>query len=110
MKLANMVAISALALGLGATPALAQAAQGPLSAEATTAKLNREQAEKARLQSAENVASQEAHDAGVVREAEFDAEKARLAKQHEQAMANWQADVDACKAGDRKRCAPPPAE
>lgn len=110
MKLANMVAISALTLVLGATPAFAQPAQGSLSAEATTANLNREQAELARKQMAENAASQEAHDAGVAREAVFEAEKARLAKQHEQAMANWQAEADACKAGDRKRCGSPPAE
>ena len=110
MKLVNMAVVSALALGLLAAPTLAQTAQGTLSAEETTAKLNREQAELARRQMAENTASQEAHDAGVRRESDFEAEKARLAKQHEQAMASWQADLDACKAGVRSRCAPPPAE
>lgn len=110
MKLENMPVIPALALGLFAVPALAQTPQGASSAEETTARLNREQAEFARKQMADNAASQEAHDAGARREADFEAEKARLAKQHEQAMASWQADVDACKGGDRSRCSAPPVE
>lgn len=110
MKLAKISVISALTLSLAATPALAQSAKEKAAEVETTAKLNREQAELARQQKAENVASQEAHDAGVQRQADFEAEKARLNQQHEQAMTNWQADVDACNAGDRSRCAPPPAQ
>lgn len=108
MKLTHMAVVSAMALGLVTAPAFAQQASTP-SPEETTAKLNREQAEMARKQLADNAASQQAHDDAVRKQSEFEAEKARLAKEHEAAMQRWQADVDACNAGDRSRCAPPPA-
>ena len=40
-------------------------------------------------------------------QAAYEAEKARRDAEYKAAMEKWQADVDACKAGDRTRCAPP---
>lgn len=98
-------------------PAIAQSPQentyGHATAEEATAAINREQAELARKQLDANAASQRAHDEAVTQgEAQhrqqleaYEAEKARLAKEYDQAMERWRADVAACKAGDRTRCA-----
>ena len=109
MTFVQRTIVSAMALGLAVAPAPAQTPERDAAAE-TTARLNREQAEFARKQMADNAASRQAHDDGVRRQGEFEAEKARLAQQHKQAMTNWQADVDACNAGIRSRCAPAPIE
>lgn len=39
------------------------------------------------------------------RQEEYDAEVARRAKEHEEAMDRWREDVAACEAGDETRCA-----
>lgn len=109
MKLTHSAIISALALGLVTAPAFAQQEKSDLTPEQVTAKLNREQAEMARQQLEGNAASQQAHDDAVRKQAEFEAEKTRLAQEHEQAKVSWQADVDACNAGDESRCAQPEA-
>lgn len=89
---------------------------------ANTARLNAEQASRAHAdnvtyeQEVSAVAQQTAHDQAVFAEetAAYEAEKARIAAQAEEQrlryeadVAQWQADVAACKAGDRTRCAKP---
>lgn len=89
---------------------------------ANTARLNAEQAARARAdnityeQEVSAVQQQIAHDQAVFAEetAAYEAEKARVAaeaaeqrRQYEADVAQWQADVAACKAGDRDRCAKP---
>ncbi|HMO69729.1 MAG TPA: hypothetical protein PKE25_13960 [Novosphingobium sp.] len=77
--------------------------------------LNREQAEFARRQLQENEDSQRAHDRAVLEREELivrqaarhRAEIERLAREHELAMERWRADVEACRKGDRSRCAQP---
>lgn len=107
MKLTHAASLLALVLSVAATPALAQQAQSTPIGQETTATLNREQAEKARQQLAGNAASRQAHDHALRKHEEFEAEKARLAAEHEAAMTSWRADVDACNAGDQSRCAQP---
>ena len=76
--------------------------------------LNREQAEFARRQLQENAESQRAHDRAVLEREEMivrqathhRAEIERLQREHELAMERWRADVEACRIGDRSRCAP----
>jgi len=92
-----------------ASPAPTYAAGSP---EAARAALNRQQADDARRQLAENAASQQAfNDAQAAREAQiasdqagYEAQKARLAAEYDAAMAQWREDVAACRAGDRARC------
>lgn len=82
---------------------------------ANTARLNAEQAARAR---AENVtyeqevsaaAQQVAHDQAEFAEetAAYEAEKARVAAMSAEERMRWEADVAACKAGDTSRCAAP---
>lgn len=76
--------------------------------------LNREQAEFARRQLQENAESQRAHDRAVLEREELivrqsarhRAEVERLQREHALAMERWRADVEACRKGDRSRCAP----
>ena len=78
-------------------------------------KLNREQAEFAARQLAENKAAQDAfeqakreREATIARQqAEHRAEVERLEREHAAAMEQWRADVAACEGGDRSRCASP---
>jgi len=80
---------------------------------AETARLNEEQSDFARRQLAANEASRRAHDRAVQareaeiaqEQAEFQAAKARNEHDRAQAMAEWRADVQACKAGNRSKCA-----
>jgi hypothetical protein len=101
----------------GATAAIAKPAPpeptyGQSSPEAARAALNRQQAQDAQRQLAENAASASASQAAArAREdqirsdqAAWEAEKARLAADHAAAMDQWRADVAACRAGDRTRC------
>lgn len=89
---------------------------------ANTARLNAEQAARARAdnvtyeQEVSAVQQQVAHDQAVFTEetAAYEAEKARVAAEAEERrlkyeadVARWKADVEACKAGDRHRCAQP---
>lgn len=107
--------ILAAALAAASTSALAaplEPTYGKATPEAARAALNREQATKARLQLADNAASQAAYEAAqAAREeqirtdqAAWEAEKTRLATEHEAAMAQWRADVAACRAGDETKC------
>lgn len=77
---------------------------------ASRQRLNREQAEFAARQLAENDAAKAAHDRAVAaREAAMAAQAAeqqRLMREHEQAMAQWRADQEACAAGNARRCGP----
>lgn len=80
--------------------------------EAARAAINRDEATKARRQLEENAANLRAFEAAqAAREeqirsdqAAWEAEKARLAEEHEAAMEQWRADVAACRSGDRTRC------
>jgi chromosome segregation ATPase len=75
---------------------------------------NDEQVKAAQAQLDQNAASQAAHDQAVQA---YNAELARISQQaadadkaHQDAMAKWEADVAACKAGDAKRCSGAPAK
>lgn len=82
---------------------------------ANTARLNAEQAARARSENviyAQEVSAaqqQVAHDRQVFAEetAAYEAEKARVAAMSAAERMKWEADVAACKAGDTTRCAPP---
>lgn len=101
-----------------ATPAAKPANDGTTPEErANTARLNAEQASRAK---AENTTYQQevsaaqqqvAHDQTVFTEetAAYEAEKARIAAMSAEERMKWEADVAACKAGDTTRCAAPAA-
>lgn len=82
---------------------------------ANTARLNAEQAARARTDNtiyAQEVSAaqqQVAHDQEVFAEetAAYEAEKARVAAMSAAERMQWEADVAACKAGDTTRCASP---
>ena len=82
---------------------------------ASTARLNAEQAARARADNttyAQEVSAaqqQVAHDQQVFVDetAAYEAEKARVAAMSAEERIKWEADVAACKAGDKTRCAPP---
>jgi fused signal recognition particle receptor len=127
----RMLVIPALAV-MAAQPLLAQgsernapAAQQPPESKdgaEARAKLNEQQAQFAlgqvranstsqaeyerQLKAAEEATAKIAADAAAA-QAAYEAEKARRDAEYKAAMDKWQADVDACKAGDRSRCAPP---
>ena len=84
-------------------------------------RLNQQQADFAKQQLQQNAANQRAYEqaerdraATIARQkAEYDAavaateaERLRREREHAEAMARWQADVEACKKGDKTRCAP----
>jgi fused signal recognition particle receptor len=106
-----------LAAGLGlSAPAAAEPLEntyGHPTPEAACAAINRDQAAFARRQLAENDASKRAAEEAVMaRQARIrqdrnahELEKQRIAREHEQAMERWRADVAACEAGDTSRCA-----
>ena len=110
--------ICATAFSLGATASQALAAAP--SDEARRAELNSEQADFAQHQLEENAANRRTYDEAVQarldaiqrdqsayaqRQADYEAEKARMEREHEEAIARWRADVAACKAGNADRCA-----
>lgn len=83
-------------------------------------RLNREQAEFGTRQLAENEANRQAfekalrdREATIARQqaeyeakvAAVEAERLRLEREHAARMAKWRADVEACKKGDRSKCA-----
>lgn len=86
--------------------AVPEAGQAKLSQEAERAALNHQQAELAQKQVEQNVANQEAVKAHTEAVKAYEAEQARVAREYQEAMTKWQADVAACQNGDRKRCAP----
>jgi hypothetical protein len=107
------------------TPTDATTAQKPAKdgttpeERANTARLNAEQAARAKADNttyAQEVSAaqqQVAHDQQVFSEetAAYEAEKARVAAMSAEERMKWEADVAACKAGDTTRCAvptPPP--
>lgn len=81
---------------------------------ANTARLNAEQAARARTdntiytQEVSAAQQQLAHDQQVFADetAAYEAEKARVAAMSAEERMKWEADVAACKAGDTTRCAP----
>ena len=111
MTISRSALIGAMALSL--VSSAAQAQQSTATEEEHRAELNREQADFARHQLEQNAANQRAYDEAVQarmaairrQQADYEAEKARLAREHEEAMARWRADVAACKAGQTDRCA-----
>ncbi len=89
---------------------------GTTTAErSNTARLNAEQAARARAetttyeQEVSAAAQQVAHDQSEFTEetAVYEAEKARVAAMSAEERMAWEADVEACKAGDATRCAAP---
>jgi hypothetical protein len=89
-------------------------------ADAARQQANREQAAAAKRQLEENAANQRAYDravrereAAIARQkaeyqaalARTEAERLRREQDHAAALARWQADVEACKKGDKSRCA-----
>lgn len=107
-------AAAAMLAGL-ATPLLAKPVEptyGHATPQAARSALNREQADNAQRQLADNAASRQAFEAAQLAREEqiardqqsYEAEKARVAAEHEAAMAKWREDVAACRAGDRTRC------
>lgn len=107
-----LMALAGLAAAQGAAAALPEPTYGHRTPAAARAALNREQADSARRQLEENAASKQAFEnAQAAREAQieadqarYEAETARLATEHEAAMARWRDDVAACRGGDRTRC------
>lgn len=118
----------ALAVMACATQAVAQKkpVESPADEQAATANLNRDQAEAASRQDAENranarqynaavqehaaaVAAAEAADAAYrAARAQYEAEVAAnnaARADYDAAFARWQADVAACERGERRRCA-----
>lgn len=89
-----------------------EATYGQASPEAARAALNRQQAQDAQRQLADNAASRSASEAAALAredqirsdQAAWEAEKSRLAMDHAAAMDQWRADVAACRSGDRTRC------
>ena len=108
MQVLPATLIAAVAFGL-AVPALAQDQDTIPSPEERRAVLNREQAEFAQRQIEENAASQRAYEDAVrAREIEIQSlqeHHERQRQRHEEAMERWRADVAACNAGDKRRCA-----
>lgn len=112
MKRTRMSLICAMAVSLA--PTMAHAQHTATSEEQQRDQLNREQAAAAQHQLDENSANQRAYDEAVrarraaieKQRAAYEAEKTRLAREHEEAMARWRADVAACKAGHTEHCAP----
>lgn len=120
-RVPTILAAGALLAGL-AVPAIAASAPASTVAKEPTyghrtpqqarSAMNREQADIARRQLAENAASKQAFaDAQVARDAQiqhdqeaYEAEKARLASEHEAAMARWREDAAACRAGVWAKC------
>ena len=111
LMLSLLAGSMAVATSVPAQPAV-EPTYGQATPEAARAKLNREQAEEARKQLAENAASRSASEAAALAreeqirsdQAAWEAEKARLATEHAAAMEQWRADVTACRDGDRTRC------
>jgi hypothetical protein len=119
----------------GSAPALAAQAAGTappsnerlpdgttMAERANTARLNAQQAAKARAEivtydqemAAVVQVQSEQHATFADETAAYEAEKARIAAlgaeqraEYEAAVAAWEADVAACKAGDQSRCAKP---
>lgn len=98
-----------------AAPAATQSDGTTAEERSNTARLNAEQAARARAdnvtyeQEVSAAVQQEAHDQAEFAEetAAYEAEKARIAAMSAEARMKWEADVAACKAGDTSRCAPP---
>ena len=120
--MAALTALTApMALAAPATNAAPKAdeqmSDGTTAAErANTARLNAEQASRARAdnvtyeQEVSAARQQVAHDQAEFAEetAAYEAEKARIAAMSAEERLKWEADAAACKAGDTTRCAPAP--
>ena len=86
---------------------------GQATPEQANAAINAVQAEAARKQLEQNAANRRAYDEALIaREAlireqqeAYEAESAQRAKDYEEAMEKWRADVTACEAGELERCA-----
>lgn len=105
----------------GATPSGKVVPEAPPAREAAEReKLNSDQAAAAKRQLEQNAANQRAYDqavrereAAIARQkaeyqaalARTEAERLRREQEHAAAIARWQADVEACKKGDKSRCA-----
>jgi hypothetical protein len=115
-RVPTILAAGALLAGFAVPAIAATAAKEPTYGHRTPQQarsaMNREQADIARRQLAENAASKQAFaDAQAARDAQiqhdqqaYEAEKARLASEHEAAMARWREDAAACRAGVWAKC------
>ena len=117
----SMFLAATAALMVSAAPMVATAQVQPAKATADakelsgTALLNKMQQEKAARENAEYEARVAAANQSVTRnEAQFqartdayEAEKHRVADQAADERLKWEADVKACEAGDKSRCAAP---
>lgn len=103
-------------LAAGSAAAMQKQADGTTAEErANTARLNAEQQAKAKAETdAYNARVAAAAQAEAAAQATFaqetatyEAEKARVAAMSAEERIQWEADVEACKAGDTTRCAHP---
>ena len=116
--LAALVAVPSQGAAPPPAPAATESPEIGKSPEQERAKLNMEEAQRARRQAEEiarrNAAAQEAYQQAVdTREAQIIHQREVAQQQqaeYEAAMARWRADVAACQAGDRSKCAPLPAK
>lgn len=115
MKMMFLAATAALAIG--AMPVAAMAKEAPVQPAAIsgTALLNKQQNEKAARDNAAYEARMAAANQSVASSAEifqtqtdaYEAEKHRVADQAADERLQWEADVKACEAGEKRRCAAP---
>lgn len=119
-RLAAGMLAAGLAIAAATTPTMAQVdtwTVETITSKEDQAAINIKQAEEAQqtlqqsheayeqaMQAYEN-ALQERENLIKSRQEEYEAEVARRAKEHEEAMERWRADVAACEAGDKTRCA-----
>jgi len=114
LMLAGMAAAAAAATGMGPVDSWTVET---ITSKEDQAAINSEQAEIARraLQESREAYEQamQAYERALeerqtliwTRQEEYEAEVARRAREHQQAMERWRADVEACKSGDKTRCA-----
>lgn len=114
MRRTRLSLAAVLCLALQAPAIAAPDPAPPANDEAQREALNRQQAEKAQQQVDENTARVMTNADEARKHAEavkaYEAAKAQHAAQvkaYEEAMVKWRADVAACQAGDRSRCAKP---
>ena len=96
-----------------AMPPQAQPTAEDAVPESETAKLNEQQQEFVSSQYKEHQQAQRtyeeevrAREEGIAQQqAEYEAAKEKREREYAEAMAKWKADVEACKAGDKSKCA-----
>ncbi|HET6537394.1 MAG TPA: hypothetical protein VFG34_04685 [Sphingopyxis sp.] len=115
MKWTDRISRAALGALIIASVPGAALAQAPSDAQSGTARLNAEQVARAKAEEADYAARVKAAEDSVARnQAEFEAQtaayekaKAEAATRATEIRMRWEADVRACKNGDRSRCDAP---